>query len=323
MATDRDLLRRLRSAPGLTAAGALVVSALVLGLLQAPPLVRTPFVVLATAVVAVRVARRSARSSLDVTVVAVGFVLVSLIALGFAIDALPGGLSRVSWTVTAAALGLGLLAWTAHAPADSIPRTRRVPTQAAARAAAWYVVAAACAAVALAIVVRATDVAERPPLALSVGAVTGGTAALTVSAGPAGGTYELLVDGGTGGHSIDGPFDVVAGHDASRTVRLPATARVTVSLLAAGTDTPLRTVVLDRGDTATPRPTPTGPTPTGTRTPTGPTATPGTRPTRTRPPGTTSPSTTSPSTSPTPRGSTPPPVLGTASPLPTIPLDVP
>ena len=310
MATDPTSSRPTPVAPlDLAVRAVLVVAAAVTAGAGAPGYAAAPLTGVAALLTLDRVARRDDRPLLDSVVRGAGGLVLALIALGFALNVVPHGLTRTSWSVGAAVLALIALAGTARrTPA------KRPELTGWARGGIAYVATAAILGLAFTVTVRATDHSERGPLALSVQSSDADSAEVAINGGTSSGSYELLVDNGMTSPVLQGPIAVAAGSSVEHSVSLPAGDRITISLVTTGSTEPLRTLVLQgAGPLRTAAPVTTTPTTPTTQPPQTP------QPTPSSPAPTTTPTTPS---GPAPT-TTPTPVLGRAKPLPTAPVVAP
>ena len=201
-----------------------------------------PLSCLSAVLVLERLVRRRDRSLLDSVVRGTGGMFVVLIAIGFVLDVVPGGLTRLSWSIGASIAGLGAL----------IIQTRRSPPPPLRMAfiwrttgAAWYALAAAGLGISLVISIRATTQSERPVLALSLESSDNDSAELTITAGAAGGEYDLLLDNGRTPVTVHGPIGMLPYSSVEDIIALPAGNRVTVSLVAHGHSQALRSLIVN------------------------------------------------------------------------------
>ncbi len=303
---DIDLSRR----SSLLLPAGLVVAAAATAAAGAPGYAAGPLTAAAAVTTVLHLGWRPDREPLDIIVRAVGGLILALVALGFLLDVVPGGLTRVSWSVAAGVAALAALADCLRRPAP--PRVQLAALRGSLPGAVWYVLAAAVLGAAFTITVRATDRSERPPLALSVTSADTDSAEVAISAGTTGGSYDLLVGDGTTAGTVQGPFTVAAGASVEHQVVLPAGERVTIALVAPGTSLPLRSLVLQ------------GPGPLRTQAPAPVATTPAPAPSTPGAPAPSQPAltTTAPvqPTTPAPVHNTPTPVLGPAAPLSTVPV---
>jgi hypothetical protein len=201
-------------------------------------------VLAAVAAIAVleRLVRTRRRGRLDAVLVGVGGLLVALILLGLVLDALPGGLTRLSWSIGTGVLGLLTLAWCRHRSADPAFDVGRRPGRAAA---VWSAAALGLTTAAVVISVTSANAGESAPLQLSVPRVSAGHAEVVVQAGASAGRYELLAGTGAGQRVVRGPFAVAAGQSVTTAVALPADTRIRIELASVSPRKVVRFVILD------------------------------------------------------------------------------
>lgn len=230
----------------LAARAAVVVAAGVVGAVGVWWPVSTLLAALAVMAVAERVVRLRRRGRLDAVLVGVGGLVVTLILLGLLLDAVPGGLTRVSWSVALGLVGLGALVACRRRPgASPFAHRGRLPRGNA----VWSAVALGLTVLAVAISVTSANDGESPPLQLSVRDVSATHAEIVVRGGSSAGVYQLAAGSGAATRIVRGPFHLGAGQSIVTPVTLDPGSRLRVSLdttaLGTTTRTVVRSVILD------------------------------------------------------------------------------
>lgn len=244
--------RRVPALAAETATVALVVAAALAVEVPAAPAVRTVLIALAAVAVIALAAPLRRRGAADAVLVGVGVALVAAVLVGFVLDLLPGGLTRLSFATGYAVLGVGTVV-VAHVRRAGAPLA--LPT--ASGLAGWLrrhwptgvavLAAAAVTVVALTVSVRSVDATRTDPVALSVtGSGSGSTDVLvSVTAGGAAGPYRLEVASGPGPPRALGPaFRTGPDHPVTRNLGAVSTA-ITVTLRDTATGRPVRTVTVE------------------------------------------------------------------------------
>ena len=249
MATDPGLRPPVQGTPRhlLGDIGVRVLLLVVAGLLAAlgaPWQVATTSSAVAALVTVERLVRHRRGELLDALAVAVGGLLVTLVLTGLLLDLLPGGLTRASWSLGLAAVGITGLLICACRPVPPSP-LRGMSWRVSPLTGLAYVGAAMLVIVALGVSIASTRGQERSALQMSVRG-TWPTAEVLVTSATDQGPFELLVDDGRGAHRFAGPFAVRANQTFVASV--PASAptqtggKVTVSLANPGQTAPIRWV---------------------------------------------------------------------------------
>ena len=219
--------------------------------LQAPSWVTAPLTLLAAAVVVEALARTRGLGWADVMLVGSAGLIVVLIMLGLVLNLLPTGLTTGRWAIGAGLVAIATLLWSRRlalrgSEADREGAVSVLPRPARAqvlRTAPWLVLAGGLVVVALAISTHATDVANRPPLALSVLDRTQAAVSVQVTGGTAAGRYELaLVSDGTTRPLTS--FDLAAGQARAYRFAVPAQGPTTIELRRRGADRVLRSLIV-------------------------------------------------------------------------------
>jgi hypothetical protein len=234
--------------PELGTRAVLLLVAVLLIAFNAPTWLATPMVVLAAAAVVQRVARGRGQGGIDAWVAGLGGLLVTLVLLGLALNLLPGGLDRVSWSIGLGVVGVVTLAVSAVSTTQGGQRALplgQVGKQL--RGAGWYAACAMVLVVALLISVHATNRSERAPLALSVQRASGTTATIVVTSSRDAGPYAIVIDAGAGAGAatVRSDFVLTGGTPVEKTLTIPAGKRVTVRLTDATSGATVRSVILD------------------------------------------------------------------------------
>lgn len=237
----RDALRR---AAGLWAA--LAVS------LAAPGWLAALLVAVTMLVVAERLVRRRGRGALDAMLVGLAGICGTLILLGLVLNLLPGGLTRLSWTVGAAVAGAAALLATSllvssrerltSSPFGAI--LRRIPDT------TWIFTAAAVVVlgVAVALSARVVHQVDVPPLQIAGTTTSPGQVLLTVSSGTAESGLSVITHTGAARTVAGSGLTVGPGRNATVTLSAPASGRVVVDLVDR-TGSTIRELILDPADT--------------------------------------------------------------------------
>lgn len=231
-ASDRDLTIR----------ATIVAAAVVVGAIGVWWPVSTLLAALAALAVGDRVVRLRGRGRLDALLVGVGGLIVSLILLGLLLDVVPGGLTRLSWSI-----GLGLIGLTALVECRRRPGgqsfTRHGPRKAG--AAVWAVATGGLTVLAVVISVTSANDGESPPLQMSVRDIGSTHADVVVRGGSSVGTYELIAGTGAARRVVRRPFRIGAGESIVTTVALGPGTRLPVYLDSTSPRSTVRFVILD------------------------------------------------------------------------------
>jgi hypothetical protein len=230
----------------------LFVVAVATVLLGASTWVRTPAVIAAAVAVTTASPRRLGRQSvggLESWIVGLGALLATPALLALLLNLLPGGITRVSWALGFGVIGALVLTLAPRRALTSEADAARANLlgRAVRTSVPWYAAAAIILTAALVIAVRATNQAERAPLALSAQRLGANQASVMVSSAVPGGRYQLVVERGADGTAepAGDPFTLISNAPVERTVTLPP-GRVTVRLIDAANGDSLRTVILDQ-----------------------------------------------------------------------------
>lgn len=229
----KDLIRR----------AGLVLDAVVLCALGVPWWLATPAALLAVVAVSERVARHRRRGGMDALIIGIVGPLVALLFLGLVLNLLPGGITRVSWSIGAGIVGLAALACCLGRPVPPpvVPRGMPVPRGTL----LWGSAAAVIALGALAVSVNSSRSLDGAPVQLSQTTVDGVTRVL-VTAGSDAGPFVLRSDNAGSQSVVRRQFSMKAGQTVSVPVLVPDGARVTVTLTNPSQTQAVRSVVLDR-----------------------------------------------------------------------------
>lgn len=205
----------------------------------------TVLAVLAAAAVTERLVRLRRRDALDAVLTGVGGLLIGVILLGLVLDVIPGGLTRVSWSVGSAVLGLTVLGWCHRRPGTCAVDLSNRPRAATV---GWYTAALGLTVGAIVISVTSANAGEARPLQLFVQDIGSGHADVVVRGGASPGRYELFTQTGATKELLRGPFRVAAGQSVTARVALPVHTRVRVELTTVAPRTSVRFVILDDTD---------------------------------------------------------------------------
>ena len=215
--------------------------------LVAPVWLSAPLVAVAVLAVAERLIRRRGRGTLDALLVGVAAVGGTLILLGLALNLLPGGLSKLSWTVGVAVTGTAAVLSTARHP---LPRSvfpaalRRVPDTTWVFSAAAVVVLG----VAVALSARVVNQADVPPLQIAGTPTAPGQVLLTVSSGTAESGLSVVTHSGATRAVAASGLTVGPGRTASVPLSTPESGRLLVDLVDSSGAT-IRELILDPANT--------------------------------------------------------------------------
>ena len=224
---------------------ALVVVAAVAVAVELPAWARLPLSAAAVLGIATFFLRRSGRRGvLHVVLVITGGGLVALALLGLLLNVLPTGITAPGWALAVGVLELIVLAFLTwfRQPLDRPASTgarRRLPVAGI----AWG--AAAVAVLVGAVVYSTASFTATHVSPLAIAAVPhGGSVTVTVSAGSDQGDYELDLVTTEGRTVIAKSVRVAAGGTYSKSIAMPST-RAVLQLVASGSTTPVRQLILD------------------------------------------------------------------------------
>jgi len=185
----------------------------------------------------------------DRVLVGVGGLLVVLVLTGMLLGSTALGLSPATWVIAVAILTAVGLACAALTPARAASAATGAPTRELMRRGLLLVPWVAVAAVVVVLLVRSSGAslatADRPPLQMSFGRVSGTTVQVVVSSSRAVGPLEVRAS--SGGDDISYPlFRVPRDGSVTTTLSIPRTGRYVVTLNRPDQTTALRTLILDR-----------------------------------------------------------------------------
>ncbi|MET3807804.1 hypothetical protein ABIB25_004831 [Nakamurella sp. UYEF19] len=229
---------------------ALAVVAATLSAANSPVWLTTSFTTAAVIAVVERVVRHRRRGMVDAALVGTGMLVVVLGLLGLALNYLPGGLGRLSWTVGAVLLAIIVL--TAAGLSDEVPASAFRPlfSRSSLPTAIWGVVSASILAVALIISVQSFGRTHVAPLDLSASAVKGGFSSVTVAAGSDQGPFQVDLVTSTARITLAKDITVSSGKSVAVLVPIPSGERVVVQLVQPSSTVVLRQLIFDTTPTA-------------------------------------------------------------------------
>lgn len=235
---------------------ALVVIAAVLAGRGAPALLVTILTGLAAVVVIERVVRHRRRGMLDAALVGVGMLIVVLGLLGLLLNYVPGGITRISWSIGLVLLAIGMLT-AVGSSSEVVPQSpfRSLISRGAIPTAAWSVAAAGIATAALVISVNSYNSTHVATLEMSTTGVKDGFATITVSSGTDQGPFEIDLLTSTSRTAIATDVKVSAGTATAVAIAIPADSRLVVQLVDPGTTRTLRQLIFDSNSPADQEPT--------------------------------------------------------------------
>lgn len=235
---------------------ALVVVAAVLAGRGAPALLVTISTGLAAVVVIERVVRHRRRGMLDAALVGVGMLIVVLGLLGLLLNYVPGGITRISWSIGLVLLAIGMLT-AVGSSSEVVPQSpfRSLISRGAVPTAAWSVAAAGIATAALVISVNSYNSTHVATLEMSTTGVKDGFATITVSSGTDQGPFEIDLLTSTSRTAIATDVKVSAGTATAVAIAIPADSRLVVQLVDPGTTRTLRQLIFDSNSPADQEPT--------------------------------------------------------------------
>lgn len=215
--------------------------------LFAPAWLAGPVVAVAVLLVAERLVRRRGRGALDALLVGLAGIGCALILLGLLLNLLPGGLTKLSWTVGVAVTGLAALLPTARDPLPSNPfatKLRQISDTTWIFSAAAVVVLGA----AVALSARVVHQDEVAPLQIASTTTAPGQVRLTVSSGTAESGLSVVTHTGAARSVTASGLTVGPGRSATVALSTPASRRVLVDLVDRS-GTTIRELILDPADT--------------------------------------------------------------------------
>jgi len=235
---------------------ALVVVAAVLAGRGAPALLVSVFTGLAAIVVIERVVRHRRRGMLDAALVGVGMLIVVLGLLGLLLDYVPGGITRISWSIGLVLLAIGVLT-AVGSSGEGIPLSpfRSLISRSAIPTAAWGVAVIGILTTALVVSVHSYNATHVAALEMSTTGVTDGFATITVSSGTDQGPFEIDLLTSTARTAIATGVKVSAGTATAVSIAIPADRRLVVQLVDPDTTRTLRQLIFDSKSRADQEPT--------------------------------------------------------------------
>lgn len=235
---------------------ALVVVAAVLAGRGAPALLVSVFTGLAAIVVIERVVRHRRRGMLDAALVGFGMLIVVLGLLGLLLDYVPGGITRISWSIGLVLLAIGVLT-AVGSSGEGIPPSpfRSLISRSAIPTAAWGVAVIGILTTALVVSVHSYNATHVAALEMSTTGVTDGFATITVSSGTDQGPFEIDLLTSTARTAIATGVKVSAGTATAVSIAIPADRRLVVQLVDPDTTRTLRQLIFDSKSRADQEPT--------------------------------------------------------------------
>lgn len=224
----------------------LVVAAAVLAALGAWTPLTTLVGVVAAVVVVERLVRHRGRGMLDAALVGIGAAVSVIGLLGLLLHYLPGGITRVSWSIGTAVVAVAALVLARRGRSDVPASPFRLPTgRALVPAVIWSTVTAAVLAAALVVSVRSFDDTHVAPLDMSTSSFAGGVATVTLTSGTDRGPFELDLVTVNGRTVLATDITVAAGVPTVVQVSIPSVVRSTVELVGPGSTDAVRRLVFD------------------------------------------------------------------------------
>jgi hypothetical protein len=205
---------------------AVVVAAAVCAGLGLPTPVTATLGVVALALTVEVIATHWSYSGADGLIVGVGASLVGLVLVGLLLDAVPGGIDRISWAAGSGVVESGVMAF-----AFTRRRRRSLPRARLRGSAGWYGVGVILLVAGFAVSIAAERHAESPPVALSVAGANTSHATIEVTSGHDAGPFTLVEGSWPFQQIVASGFAVSPGHAKSFELTTPPGARVTVRLL--------------------------------------------------------------------------------------------
>jgi hypothetical protein len=225
---------------------ALVVVAALAVAFEAPAWARFPLSAAAVLGVATFFLRRYGRRGLlDGVLVVAGGGLVALALLGLALNVLPTGIGPLGWALAVGVLELAVLAFLAvfRAPVPRAGGSVRSTVATHRAGLAWGAAAVLVLVGAVLYSTASYDTTHVSPLAIA-SETHGGTVTVTVSAGAAQGPFELDLVTATGRTVVATGIRIDTGDRYTTRIAKP-TARAVLQLVAAGSSSPVRQLILD------------------------------------------------------------------------------
>ena len=238
---------RSRSVRDASVRAALLALALAVSLIS-PAAVSAPVVALAVLLVAERLVRLRRRGALDAVLVGLAGTAGALMLLGLALNVLPGGLTKLSWTVGAAILGVAALAISSRYPLLPSPFPAKLRSV---QDTTWIFSAAALVVLAVAVTLSARIVhqVDVPPLQISAATTSPGHVQLTISSGTTESGLSVVTDAGAARTVAASGLTVGPEDPATVALSVPASGRVRVDLVDAAGKT-IRQLILDPATTS-------------------------------------------------------------------------
>jgi hypothetical protein len=212
--------------------------------------VTAPLSLIAIATTIELAVRPYARSTVDRVLIGCGSGVVALILLGLILNLTPSGLTRTTWSVTWAVVGLGVLIWRRNAGVSVDIARIRVPPS------AFWAVPVVAVLVAAGFVAQAgVNNEKHPVLALSLLSQTTRDVQVQINATSISGSYRLRAQSDTpGAQAYTSPeFDISAGSAGARIVRKVPTnfpSRWTITLAAVHGNPFTRELIVDVGSSS-------------------------------------------------------------------------
>ncbi|MTD13753.1 hypothetical protein GIS00_07325 [Nakamurella sp. YIM 132087] len=222
----------------------LVVLAAALSAVGATAWVTAPLGLAALAVTAEWAARLRRRGPLDTVLVATAGAVSALALIGLVLNYLPGGLTRLSWSIAIGIVCLVVLALVARRPLPPASPLRRVVVSVPRATWLWAGLTAVLVLGAVLLSVRSVQTVNVPPTEFSATSVADGRATLLINAGTPQDGLSVVVT--TDGRAVTAATGLSAGPDQSTelTVDVAPGARSVVTLVRAD-GTVDRTLVID------------------------------------------------------------------------------
>ncbi len=208
-----------------------------------PAWVAAPVVILAAAVLLDRLVRHRGRGVLDAALFGLTGAVLVCVGLGLVLNLLPVGLTRSSWIIGLALVGVLALALSARYPLPPSafrPLLRQIPDT------SWVFAFGAIVVIVLSIALsaRVTRNADTPPLQMSASAVVDGHTSVTLSSGTSFDRMSLVVTTSNSSQVVVADLSVTP--DVAQVVSVPVVAdgRSTVELLDQN-HTVIRDLIID------------------------------------------------------------------------------
>jgi hypothetical protein len=212
----------------------------VLGVIGAKGNIAAPLAVLSIFLTAELAARAPGREGIDRVVRIFGSVLVALVLGGVALNFLPEGLTRQTWSAFWVALSLVVLWWRRREATSFGWLKKRAGAQTA-----WFGASAVVVLVAFVVAVQGANKDLQSPLQMWVDGKSAGSIAVAVSSGKSEGPFRFVVSPDVTQTDAFAPFEVQPGAAVERSIPVAGSTRYDIHLVDVATGAVLRTVIVD------------------------------------------------------------------------------